>query len=94
MNLGEELNQATAMIERQRQDINDLEEEVRKLRALKVELGSGDLAERMVRAALVEEAKKRFAKTKANTITYVLKRDYTMTIGGVRYVVRIREVDV
>jgi hypothetical protein len=89
----EQLNRATEEIERLQYENNQLQEEVSRL-TIRREEGSGDIAYRLVCAALAEETKKRFAKTDADTITYTLKRDYTMTVGKYRYSVRVREVDV
>jgi hypothetical protein len=91
--LGKELNRATEIIERQQQMINELQEEVARLEMIKVEqLGSGDIAYRLITTALHEEARKRFKKTTTNSIRFTLKRDYTMNVGGTNYTVSIREI--
>jgi hypothetical protein len=87
-NLGNELSRATETIERQLQDINDLQDEVARLRILWEE-GSGDIAARLVTAAVIEETKKHTGKV----VSFVLSRDYTMTLYGTRFKVSIREVD-
>lgn len=87
--MNDHLSRATETIERQLQDINDLQDEVSRLRLLWEE-GSGDIAARLVTAAVIEETEKRRGKV----ASFVLSRDYTMTLYGTRFKVSIREVDV
>ena len=82
----DQLCRATATIERQVQDINDLQDEVARLRLLRQET-SGDVAARLVRTAIVEEVQKRPERI----VTFTLNKEYTMTINGTHYTVRITE---
>ena len=91
---GRELSRAADTIERQQQEINELQDEVASLR-IRQEEGSGDIAYRLVSVAIVEAAKKAMKKEPDKKIlTIHVKRDYTMVINGTRYVVRVREMDV
>jgi hypothetical protein len=87
--LEDELNRATETIERQQHDINELQCEVARLTIIREE-GSGDIAVRLVTEAVIEETKKR----KGKIVSFVLSKDYTMTLYGTRFKVSIREVDV
>lgn len=90
----EQLNRATEEIERLQYENNQLQAEVSRL-TIRREEGSGDIAHRLVCAVIAEAAQKAVkAQPDARVLTLHIERIYNMTVGGTRYSVRVREVDV
>lgn len=86
-----ELNRATETIERMQQEINDLQEEIA-LVTIRQEEGSGDIANRLVVAIVLERVKKLSRKTKAKTVTVDVTADFTIAAYGSHFTVSVREL--